>query len=142
VAAGITVFEALKAHQILAGSGTDVTIVDAFSLQPIDARTIASCARNTAGRVLTVEDHYFHGGLGDCVARALAPHGIVVQRLAVDGIPRSGTPEQLLDRFRISAKHIVAGVERLAVEPPDQVEQSSIESFPASDPPSWIQSHL
>ena len=68
------------------------------------------CARETGGRVITVEDHYAGGGIGDAVATAIAPEGFAVIRLAVREIPRSGTPDQLLDRYGISARHIVAAV--------------------------------
>jgi transketolase len=64
--------------------------------------------------VLTVEDHYAGGGLGDAVAGALADDGVVVRRLAVREIPRSGKAEELLDRFGISARHIVAAVKTMA----------------------------
>ncbi|MBI4263500.1 MAG: transketolase, partial [Acidobacteria bacterium] len=59
---------------------------------------------------ITVEDHYAGGGVGDAVASAVAAEGFTVHRLAVCEIPRSGTPEQLLDRYGISARHIVAAV--------------------------------
>ena len=59
--------------------------------------------------VITVEDHYAAGGLGDAVAEALAPAGVVVERLAVREIPRSGQPDELVDKFGISARHIVDG---------------------------------
>ena len=73
-------------------------------------RRCVRCARETNGRVITVEDHYAGGGIGDAVASAVAPDGFTVQRLAVREIPRSGTPEELLDRYGISARHIVAAV--------------------------------
>jgi transketolase len=60
--------------------------------------------------LITVEDHYESGGLGDAVARAVAPAGLVVTRLAIRAIPRSGKPDELLDRFGISARQIVATV--------------------------------
>ena len=60
--------------------------------------------------MVTVEDHYSAGGLGDAVAEALAPQGQTVVRLAVREIPRSGKPEELLERFGISASHIVRAV--------------------------------
>jgi transketolase len=110
VAAGITVYEALKAFDRLAADGMALRVIDAYSIQPIDARTLRESARQTAGRVVTVEDHYVNGGLADAVAEAIAPDGYVVRRLAVREIPRSGKSEQLMDRYGISARHIVAAV--------------------------------
>ena len=71
--------------------------------------TLRRCARET-GRLITVEDHYAVGGLGDAVARAVAPDGAAVTRLAVREIPRSGTPEQLIDVYGLSARRIVDAV--------------------------------
>jgi transketolase len=109
VGAGITVFEALKAHDLLAAEGIAIRVVDAYSIQPIDAATLRRCASET-GRILTVEDHYVVGGLGDAVARAVAADGAVVERLAVREIPRSGTPEQLVDVYGLSARRIAEAV--------------------------------
>ena len=110
IGAGITVFEALKAHDELQKQGVSIRVVDLYSLQPIDAATLVQCAEATKGRLITVEDHYRAGGIGDAVATAVASRGYTVKRLAVSEIPRSGTPEQLLDRYGISAAHIVAAV--------------------------------
>ncbi len=99
VAAGITLFEALKAFDEL----KDITVVDLFSVQPIDVETLRQCAEQCGGRVLTVEDHYLHGGIGDAVSVALK---MPVERLAVREIPRSGKPEELIDKFGISARAI------------------------------------
>ena len=63
--------------------------------------------------MITVEDHYAHGGLGDAVSEAVWDQGFRVKRLAVREIPRSGQPEELLDRFGISSKAIVAAVREL-----------------------------
>jgi transketolase len=105
VAAGVTVFEALKACDALAKEGIAVRVIDAYSVQPIDAAALRNAAKATRA-VITVEDHYAAGGLGDAVSEALAPVGVTVTRLAVREIPRSGTPEELLDRFGISARQI------------------------------------
>jgi transketolase len=110
VAAGVTVFEALKAYDRLRSEGIFVRVIDAYSVQPIDARTLLEAGRQTGGRFLTVEDHYAAGGLGDAVAEAVASAGFTVQRLAVTEIPRSGGPEELLDRYGISASRIVAAM--------------------------------
>jgi transketolase len=62
---------------------------------------------------VTVEDHYEAGGLGDAVSAVVSPEGVMVVRLAVRQIPRSGGPEELLDKYGISARHIVAAVNAL-----------------------------
>lgn len=113
VAAGVTVFEALKAHDALAQEGIRTRIIDAYSVQPIDAKTLLASSHATRNTVMTVEDHYLHGGLGDAVSEALSPHGISVHRLAVGEIPRSGRSDELLDRYGISARAIADAVKSL-----------------------------
>jgi transketolase len=110
VAAGVTVFEALKAYDQLRSEGTFIRVIDAYSVQPIDADTLIAAGRQSGGRFVTVEDHYLSGGLGDAVADAVAPAGFTVRRLGVTEIPRSGKPEELLERYGISASRIVAAV--------------------------------
>ena len=114
VAAGVTVFEARKAYAQLKGEGLNIRVIDAYSVQPIDAATLVESAKATKGVIITVEDHYATGGLGDAVAEAVAPAGFAVHRLAVRELPRSGQPAELLDRYGISARHIVDAVRRLA----------------------------
>jgi transketolase len=109
IAAGVTLFEALKACDVLQKDGVNIRVIDLYSLQPIDADTLINAGRET-GRLITVEDHYPSGGIGDAVARAVASAGLAVTRLAVREIPRSGKPDELLDKFGISARHIVAAV--------------------------------
>jgi transketolase len=113
VAAGITVFEALQAQATLAEEGVHVRVIDAYCIQPIDGAGLIAAARETGGRILTVEDHYAHGGLGDAVSEAVAAAGVAVLRLAVREIPRSGEPEELMDRYGISARAIVDAVKAL-----------------------------
>ena len=109
IAAGVTLFEALKAHDELKTQGINIRVIDLYSVQPIDADALIAAGRAT-GRLITVEDHYPSGGIGDAVARAVAPAGMAVTRLAVREIPRSGRPDELLDAYGISARHIVAAV--------------------------------
>ncbi|HUA83607.1 MAG TPA: transketolase [Bryobacteraceae bacterium] len=106
VAAGITLFEALKAADEL----KNICVVDLFSVQPVDRDTLRQCAESCGGRVITVEDHYLHGGIGDAVSEALDTK---VHRLAVRAVPRSGKPEELIDGFGISARAIVTAIQRL-----------------------------
>jgi transketolase len=109
IGTGITLFEAIKAHDELQKKGVSIRVIDLYSIQPIDAAALNQAAKET-GRLITVEDHYASGGIGDAVARAVAPAGFTVTRLAVSEIPRSGAPDELIDTYGISARHIVDAV--------------------------------
>jgi transketolase len=113
VGAGVTLHEALAAYEELRKEGIEICVLDLFSVQPIDKDTLVDCCRTSGRRVVTVEDHYAHGGLGDAVRAALAGEQAIVRTLAVREIPRSGRPEELLDRFGISARHIAGAVRSL-----------------------------
>lgn len=113
VAAGVTLFEALKAQEQLQSNGIAVRVIDLYSIVPIDRATLLDSARATNGRILTVEDHYAHGGLGDAVLNAVAAEGIRVHKLAVREIPHSGKPDELVDRYGIGARSIVEAAKTL-----------------------------
>ena len=108
VGAGVTLYEALQAADDLAAEGIRARVIDLFCVQPIDRKTLVAAARECGGRVITVEDHYAHGGIGSAVLSALAEEGARVRQLAVTSIARSGKPDELLDRFGISARHIAS----------------------------------
>ena len=109
VAAGVTLFEALKAYDELKQAGIAIRVIDLYSIQPLDSATLRKAAAETRGTIVTVEDHFAGGGIGDAVAAATS--GVAtVTKLAVTEIPRSGKPDELLDRFGISARHIVDAV--------------------------------
>jgi transketolase len=116
VAAGITLHEAIAAADELGQRGLAVRIVDLYSVKPVDARTLIEAAQATGGRLLTVEDHYAEGGLGAAVADAVAETGIIVHRLAVREIPRSGAPAKLLERYGIGRGAIVQAVQEVLSE--------------------------
>ena len=111
VAAGITVHEALKAADTLAGDGTSVRVIDCYSVKPIDAETL----RDIATPIVTVEDHWAEGGLGEAVLAALADQEDrpQVAVLAVRELPRSGKPAELLAAAGIDADAIAAAVRGL-----------------------------
>jgi transketolase len=113
VAAGVTLHEALKAAVTLGRDGVGVTIIDAYSIKPLGRDVIKAAASKTGNLVLTVEDHYPEGGLGDAVAGELSGDGIKVHKLAVNGLPRSGKADELLAKFGIDAAAIVAKVRAL-----------------------------
>ncbi len=116
VGAGITVHEALKAYEQLKARGIALRVIDLYCVKPLDAAALGQHVRASGGRVVTVEDHYAEGGLGEAVLSALATNGTALsgaRQLAVDRLPHSGKPEELIDAFGISARHIVAAVEQL-----------------------------
>ena len=114
IGAGVTVFEALNAHDQLQAAGVSIRVIDLYSVQPVDGAALVAAGRATRGRMITVEDHYPAGGIGDAVSEAVAGAGLTVHRLAVREIPRSGKPEELPERFGISATQIVEAVKALA----------------------------
>jgi transketolase len=116
VAAGVTLHEALKAADRLeADDGTQARVIDLYSVKPIDVEALARAAAET-GAILTVEDHWPEGGLGDAVLGALAtsgerPH---VRKLAVDAMPGSGSPEELIHEAGIDDEAIASAARELA----------------------------
>jgi transketolase len=114
VAAGVTLYEALKAADTLKGQGIGITVIDAYSIKPLGKDVIRAAAQKTGNVVLTVEDHYPEGGIGDAVAGELSVDGIKVHKLAVYELPHSGKPEELLAKYKIDATAIVEAVQKLA----------------------------
>jgi transketolase len=110
VGAGITLHEAVKAAEQLEGEGISARVIDLYSVKPVDGETLRAAAEATGGRILTVEDHWSEGGIGDAVLEALSdgetPARVV--RLAVRDLPGSGKPAELLAAAGIDAEHIVA----------------------------------
>ncbi|THK35577.1 transketolase [Ensifer sp. MPMI2T] len=104
VAAGITLHEALAAHDSLERRGIRTRVIDAYSVKPLDAETLSAAARET-GHILVVEDHAIDGGLADAVSAAVGA-AAPVHRLGVRELPRSGKKDELLDRSGISRRSI------------------------------------
>jgi len=112
VAAGVTLHEALKAYQELQNDGISVRVIDLYSIKPLDLETLRQAAGETQ-LLVTVEDHYPEGGLGDAVRSALANESCRFHQLAVTGLPRSGPGSELMDVFGINARSIVETVKKL-----------------------------
>lgn len=111
VGAGVTLHEALLAADKLSQQGIFIRVIDPFTIKPLDAATIIHSAKATGGHIITVEDHYREGGIGEAVCAAISREpDIVVRQLAVTEVPRSGKPSELLDMFGVSARHIMAAV--------------------------------
>jgi transketolase len=113
VATGVTLHEALKAADALKKEGIGITVIDAYSIKPLGKDIIHAAAQKTNNLVVTVEDHYAEGGLGDAVAGELSEAGVKVHKLAVRELPRSGKAEELLAKYGIDAAAIAAKVRSL-----------------------------
>ena len=113
IGAGVTLHEALKAADQLRAEGTAVRVIDLYCVKPVDGKELAKEVMATGGRLITVEDHWAEGGIGEAVLSALAQAGVAPaksQLLAVREMPHSGKPDELLDAFGISARHIAEAV--------------------------------
>jgi transketolase len=114
VGAGVTLHEALKAYDMLAKENVFVSVIDLYSIKPLDAATLLSVARTSGNTVVTVEDHYREGGIGETVMSALCNENITIHSLAVHRLPRSGNPQELLAFEEIDAAAIVKIVKELS----------------------------
>jgi transketolase len=113
-ATGITVFEALKAADELQKENISIRVVDCYSIHPVDAPTLKKCLNETKQKILiTIEDHFEHGGFGDFVAAALSDQQGQVIKMAVQKISQSGTMDELLNDAGIDAGHIVEKVKNI-----------------------------
>ncbi|MBV9418014.1 MAG: hypothetical protein JO363_23720, partial [Solirubrobacterales bacterium] len=113
VGAGVTLHEALKAADQLDEQGIAARVIDVYSVKPIDEDTLRQAAAET-GAIVTVEDHWPEGGLGDAVLAALAEvEAVRVRKLAVSTMPGSGKPQELLHEVGIDAEAIVAAAQDL-----------------------------
>jgi transketolase len=114
VGAGVTLHEALRAAEELAGDGVEARVIDLYSVKPVDTQTLARAAAET-GAIVTAEDHWPEGGLGEAVLSALAEAGesCPVRKLGVEIMPGSGTPEELLREAGIDARAIATAAREL-----------------------------
>ena len=114
VGGGVTLTEALKAYDQLKKQGIAIRVIDIFSVRPVDTTTLLKAAAATNNTIITVEDHYAAGGIGDAVAEAVGPEGVRVCRLAVREVPHSGKAEELLAKYKIDAHAIIEQVHAVA----------------------------
>ncbi|TMK34284.1 MAG: transketolase [Actinobacteria bacterium] len=119
VGAGITLHEALQAADTLAQDGINARVIDLYSVKPIDVATLHAAAEATQGRIVTVEDHWPEGGIGEAVLSAFADaeERPRVEILAVRDMPTSGKPAELLAAAGIDAEHIAAAARQLVSSP-------------------------
>jgi transketolase len=106
IGAGITVHEALKAHEELRKEGIFIRVIDLYSIKPLDSLNLSHAATETKA-FITVEDHFAEGGIGEAVRSAFISLPVPVHSLAVRKMPHSGTPQQLLEYEEISVNAII-----------------------------------
>ena len=92
--------------------GINIRVIDLYSVKPVDAATLMTAAKATQG-LITVEDHYPAGGIGEAVMAALAPNPVRLYSLAVTKKPKTGKPAELLDYEDISRSAIVRLVKQI-----------------------------
>lgn len=113
IAAGITLHEAIKAYDQLKCEGINISIIDLYSIKPFDVDTVIEVARKSNNRIITVEDHYLQGGIGQIVSYELRNHNFNITTLAVSKLSMSGTPDELLAYEGIDYKSIVQKVKNV-----------------------------
>ncbi len=112
VAAGITLHEALAAYTELKNEGIPVRVIDLYSIKPLDRTTLKQAAHVTQA-ILTVEDHFGEGGLGEAVRSEMGDIDVPIYSLAVRKMPKSGKPDELLDYEGISKDAIINKIKEL-----------------------------
>jgi transketolase len=112
IGAGVTLHEALDAYESLRGEGILIRVIDLYSVKPIDEKALRQAVSGTKS-IITVEDHYPEGGVGEAIKSVLTPCPVPVYTLAVRKKPKSGKPQELLDYEEISRKAIVNKIREL-----------------------------
>jgi transketolase len=111
--AGITLHEALEAHEILKKDKIQSAVVDLYCIKPFDSKKFIGFAKKHGKKIVIAEDHYEEGGIGEMLAEELENTGIEIEHLFVGEIPHSGKPEELLKKYRIDRKAIAKAAKRL-----------------------------
>lgn len=112
IGAGITLHEAQKAYKELKAQKINIRVIDLYSVKPLDLITLKKAAQDTK-QIIVVEDHHKEGGLYEAITGALINENVKIYSLAVNKMPKSGTPTQLLDYENISAKAIIKLIKKL-----------------------------
>ncbi len=113
IGAGITLHNALTAYDTLIKEGISIAVLDLYSIKPMDHKTVLATARAAGNKIITVEDHYLEGGLGEAVVFALKDTDVAIHCLAVDKMPRSGSPDKLMAYEGIDAAAIVKKIKEV-----------------------------
>ncbi|MGB5463150.1 MAG: transketolase C-terminal domain-containing protein [Aureibaculum sp.] len=114
VATGHLVWEALQASEILASKGISAEVINIHTIKPLDNDAILRSITKT-GCIVTAEEHNYYGGLGESVSRVMAQHKPTPQEFVAtnDTFGESGTPEELMAKYKLNSAAIVKAVEKV-----------------------------
>ena len=112
IGAGVTLHEALKAYEHLKKEKIYISVIDLYSIKPLAHETLMRVAQKSQKHIITAEDHYIQGGLGEAVVYALRNTNISIECLAIEKLPRSGKPEELMAWEKIDAQAIIIAVKK------------------------------
>jgi len=113
VGSGITLHEAIKSHNELKKSNTNISVIDLYCIKPFNAKKFENFVKKHGKKLIVVEDHYPEGGIGEMLAESLENSGIKIKHLAVRSLPHSGKPEELLKKYNINWESIIREVKRI-----------------------------
>ena len=106
IGSGITLKESLEAFNLLNKQNISVAVIDLYCIKPLNTRKLISFIKQHGNKIIITEDHYKDGGIGEAIISELANSDIQIKHLCITVIPHSGKTEELLDKYKISAKHI------------------------------------
>ncbi|MBX4212636.1 transketolase, partial [Candidatus Pacearchaeota archaeon] len=113
--AGITLHEALKAHEMLNEEKISSAVVDIYCIKPFNAEAFIEFVKGHGNKIIIAEDHYKEGGIGEMLCHELANSGIKIQTLAVSEMPHSGTKDELLEKYGINDSAILEAARNLVL---------------------------
>lgn len=106
IGAGITLHECLKAQVLLKSHNIHAAVIDLYCIKPLDINKLKHFIKKHGDKLIVAEDHYSVGGLGEMLSLQLIDSGIRVKSLAISKTPHSGSPNELLEKYGINARHI------------------------------------
>lgn len=113
IGSGITLHECLKAHDLLNKKDILTAVIDLYCIKPLNKEKLIKFAKTHSSNIIVSEDHHKEGGIGEMLSSSLQNSGVNLISLSVSGIPHSGTPEELLDKYGINAEHIAQEVKNI-----------------------------
>lgn len=113
VGAGITLHKALEAHEKLKKTGINTAVIDCYSVKPFNHKKFLRFVKKHGKKVVTVEDHYIEGGIGEMINSGINNADVESFSLAIKEIPHSGKPEVLMKKYKIDSAGVIRAVKKI-----------------------------